>query len=1031
MLLVILQILVYTGSVDYGFLTISDIATYYQKILWAGFFLAFAIKTPLWPFTGWLFRAHVEAPLSGSVILAAVILKLATYAYVRILITYLSEASNYYSPLLQGICIATLIYASVAALRTHDSKALVALSSVSHCAVIVLGLFSNSLIGIEGSLLIGLSHGWVSPALFIIVGGVIYVRTHDRTIAFIRGLTNYMPLLSVLFLVFALANASIPLTASWVGEQMTLIGVFSISPFLSALGALSIFLTACYSINLYNRMMLGANSPNLKPFVDLDRREFILLISLLIPTVIFGLIPNGILENLHLSTSNLISDLGDINPLSGFDVFALNTSLEGASFSSATAAIQPALTTSEAGVDPASSDLNTVNAINLAVVPNLNIEGPELLGWYFGWWGWEDLKQRYGYTRQTIIDDDAYGLIRGWANLKYKVRRVRYLTIQDLKYQYWYLRPRRDDWEDLKWNAWKLKRAIKNSQATQNTLAFKRKVQALTWNDVVIAAKTTREDLILRHKRWQELTWLEVRKMIIRRQDKWEDRCRITLSDGGYAWEAPHKLMHPTWHLALSRKNNHYYWHWAGKQEPYPGWQDPNDFRGWLVFGHEFRLFSVFVSDSKEALRNLWMDATLVTGYQAWKFNRNADFLRKLLNSYNCTMRQFKWGRRWQVVKMKRREKALKDMRENGRPLFNTDIEHWVAVREHEELVKNSVMRLRILDREIKDTTRTRNKCMKWITDQYSEEIMVKNWQYRYTWFWEDPRWGGLFLWEIPIQVPRYGSVDWTKSMPDQIPRKFKWGSDWSNVNNWEKDWSMKDILDWDWKKPIRMFAMFTLSPLSSLFSNFAFFTVIRTLFFSTLVAILGLIFGQTLHITIFTTIWGLAGWFGVTVPTAFISATIVFLITTLIQLFFYYTKSGSQIINKWPKFQNKFIIFTNLKYNRFLRSMLSFAIISILKNLYLLLSFEFLTLVEIYRDFLYSYISTCNLFIIPESQFRLLNCILITLPNLNFDEIFSVSRSSFCHFYVHESYFANITLASQPGVVDLAYSSLRKHFIF
>lgn len=275
MLLAIIQIYNYLGATDFALLSVSEISLEYQKLLWLAFFLAFAIKTPLWPFTGWLFRAHVEAPLSGSVILAAVILKLATYAYLRIMISFLPDATHFYSPLLQGICIITLIYASLSALRSHDSKALVALSSISHCALIVLGLFSNSIIGIEGAIIVSLAHGWVSPALFIIVGGIIYNRTHSRVIPYIRGLSTYMPLLGILFLIFALANASIPLTTGWIGEQMALIGLFDRSPLIGALGASSIFLTACYSIYLYNRLMFGKYSEHLKPLLDLDRREFI------------------------------------------------------------------------------------------------------------------------------------------------------------------------------------------------------------------------------------------------------------------------------------------------------------------------------------------------------------------------------------------------------------------------------------------------------------------------------------------------------------------------------------------------------------------------------------------------------------------------------------------------------------------------------------------------------------------------------------------------------------------------------------
>jgi NADH-ubiquinone oxidoreductase chain 4 len=309
MLLAIIQVFGYLGATDFALLSVSEISLEHQKIIWLAFFLAFAIKTPLWPFTGWLFRAHVEAPLSGSVILAAVILKLATYAYLRIMISFLPDATHFYSPLLQGICIITLIYASLSALRSHDSKALVALSSISHCALIVLGLFSNTIIGIEGGILVSLGHGFISPALFIIVGGIIYNRTHSRVIQYIRGLTTYMPLLAIFFLIFALANASIPLTTGWIGEQMTLIGLFERSPVIGALGALSIFLTACYSIFLYNRLMFGNYSQHLQPLLDIDRREFIILFTLFIPTILFGIWPNLILDSLHVASSDLIYNM--------------------------------------------------------------------------------------------------------------------------------------------------------------------------------------------------------------------------------------------------------------------------------------------------------------------------------------------------------------------------------------------------------------------------------------------------------------------------------------------------------------------------------------------------------------------------------------------------------------------------------------------------------------------------------------------------------------------------------------------------
>ena len=320
MLLSILMIYNYIGSTDFQLISLYEISLDSQKLLWLGFFIAFAVKTPLYPFIIWLPKAHSDSPLAGSILLAATILKLATYGYLRVLIQILPDATHYFSPLIQSIAIISLIYASFSTIVQQDTKRLIAYSSVCHMAVVVLGLFSNTIQGIEGAILLGIAHGFVSPALFICVGGIIYDRTGTRIIKYIRGLASYMPVFTILFFIFTLANTGIPLTLNFLGEQLSLLGIWQQNPIIAALGATGIVLSAIYSLFLYNRLSYGNYSPYL--FVvkktgaaadnatnivkDINRREYFLLIALLIPTIILGLFPNVLLEALHFSVSSLL-----------------------------------------------------------------------------------------------------------------------------------------------------------------------------------------------------------------------------------------------------------------------------------------------------------------------------------------------------------------------------------------------------------------------------------------------------------------------------------------------------------------------------------------------------------------------------------------------------------------------------------------------------------------------------------------------------------------------------------------------------
>jgi NADH-ubiquinone oxidoreductase chain 4 len=307
MLLAIVVIAYNYGSTDLQFIQWSaDISLESQKWLWLAFFISFAFKTPLFPVHIWLSWAHTSAPLGGSIILAAVILKLATYGFLRILLPIFPDATHFYSPLVQTLAVITLVYASLATLRQTDLKGIVALSSVCHMAVVILGLFSNTLTGIEGSILLSIAHGFVSPALFLCVGGILYHRFHTRTINYYRGIALTMPVFTIMFFLFTLFNMGVPLSLNFVGEFLSLSGIFQRNPVIGVLGSTGIFFSACYSIWMYNRISYGSYSKYLPVTKDVSRREFMLLLTLLIPTLALGIFPNAILSTLHLSVTALL-----------------------------------------------------------------------------------------------------------------------------------------------------------------------------------------------------------------------------------------------------------------------------------------------------------------------------------------------------------------------------------------------------------------------------------------------------------------------------------------------------------------------------------------------------------------------------------------------------------------------------------------------------------------------------------------------------------------------------------------------------
>lgn len=317
MLLSILFISYNLGSTNFEYISMYGLSYELQMLLGFSFLLAFAVKSPTYPFHLWLFRAHSESPLGGSILLASVILKFATFGFLKVILPIFPEftAKNIY--IIQSLAVITLIYSSLVTIRQIDTKALVAYSSVAHMAVCILGIFSNNLMGIEGAILLSLAHGLVSPALFILVGGVLYNRYHTRIINYYRGLTLNMPIFSLIFFLFIIFNASAPLSLNFIGEFLALTGIFIQSPVLGVFTSTGIVFSAIYSIFLFNRINFLGFSPYLNLIQkknnstenwqgDLTRLEFLILLPLLLLTIIFGLFPNLILDSLHYSVSNLI-----------------------------------------------------------------------------------------------------------------------------------------------------------------------------------------------------------------------------------------------------------------------------------------------------------------------------------------------------------------------------------------------------------------------------------------------------------------------------------------------------------------------------------------------------------------------------------------------------------------------------------------------------------------------------------------------------------------------------------------------------
>ena len=308
LLLSILAMSSIMGTTDFDALYKTNFNYSTQLFLFYGIFIAFAVKTPTIFLNTWLLKAHVESPLGGSIILAAIVLKLSLYGILRLILPLLPKASLDYTYIIYLIGVITIFYASFSTLRTIDVKELIAYSSVSHAAVYLIGVFSNNIQGIEGGIALGLAHGFVSSGLFICVGGVLYDRSGTRSISLYRGVAQIMPLFSILFFILCLGNAGTPLTLNFVGEFLSLYGTFERLPLLGALASSSIVLSAAYTIYMFNRIAFGGSFSKFfeANINDINKREFFILLTLVLFTVILGVYPAPVLDGLHYSVSSLI-----------------------------------------------------------------------------------------------------------------------------------------------------------------------------------------------------------------------------------------------------------------------------------------------------------------------------------------------------------------------------------------------------------------------------------------------------------------------------------------------------------------------------------------------------------------------------------------------------------------------------------------------------------------------------------------------------------------------------------------------------
>jgi NADH-quinone oxidoreductase subunit M len=307
LLIAVISIYWITGTTDMTQLLLwNNIPKEYQYLLWLAFFSSFAVKLPMWPVHTWLPDAHVEAPTAGSVILAAILLKMAGYGFIRFSIGLFPVASDFFTPLIFLLSIIAIVYTSLIALMQEDMKKLIAYSSVAHMGFVTVGIFTLTKQGLEGSIIQMISHGLISAALFLCVG-VVYDRVHSRLISSYGGLVHITPKYAVIFMIFTLAALGLPGTSGFVGEILILIGAFQKNILVAVLASLGVIFAAAYMLWLYKRVIFGKiNNNELKKIYDLNKTEIFILSSLAFLTLFFGFYPEPLLRTIDISVSELI-----------------------------------------------------------------------------------------------------------------------------------------------------------------------------------------------------------------------------------------------------------------------------------------------------------------------------------------------------------------------------------------------------------------------------------------------------------------------------------------------------------------------------------------------------------------------------------------------------------------------------------------------------------------------------------------------------------------------------------------------------
>ena len=308
MLIAIISIYWISGTTDVVELYQIGIDVKYQNLLWLAFFSSFAVKTPMWPVHTWLPDAHVEAPTAGSVLLAAILLKMAGYGFIRFSVGLFPVASDYFVPLVYFLSVVAIIYTSLVALMQEDMKKLIAYSSVAHMGFVTLGIFTMNQQGIQGSIFQMISHGLVSAALFFSVG-VIYDRKHTRIINEYGGLVSSMPKYAVLLMIFTLGAVGLPGTTGFIGEFLILMGAFKKSFLVAVIASIGVILSAAYMLWMYKRVVFGKiTNEKLFDIKDLKKNEILIFCILALPILFFGFYPEPLFNSIEVSTNNFVDN---------------------------------------------------------------------------------------------------------------------------------------------------------------------------------------------------------------------------------------------------------------------------------------------------------------------------------------------------------------------------------------------------------------------------------------------------------------------------------------------------------------------------------------------------------------------------------------------------------------------------------------------------------------------------------------------------------------------------------------------------